>query len=81
MALLLRGRALALALGCVGGLAVLLLLGLQSHLTLLHSLSLGSLLHGHLLSLLGVHAGPKATIAAGGLFLATKCGGVDKVAG
>jgi hypothetical protein len=70
---------LALALGCIGGLAVLQLLGLQSHLALLHGLGLGSLLHGHLLSLLGVHARPKAARAIGGLFLATDAGGVDKV--
>lgn len=79
MALLLSGRALALALGCIGGLAVLLLLRLQLHLTLLHSLGLGSLLHGKLLRLLRVHARPKASDIARRLLLATEGGRVDKV--
>ena len=80
MALLLSRRALALALGGIGGLAVLLMLGLQLHLTLLHSLGLGGLLHGHLLSLLRVHARPKTADVAGTcLFLATESVGVDKV--
>jgi hypothetical protein len=80
MALLLSRRALALALGGIGGLAVLLLLGLQLHLALLHGLGLGGLLHGDLLGLLGVHAGPKtADIARTCLFLATESVWVDKV--
>lgn len=80
MALLLSRRALALALGCIGGLAVLLLLGLQLHLTLLHGLSLGGLLHGNRLSLLRVHARPKAADIAGTcLFLASQSVWVDKV--
>jgi hypothetical protein len=82
MALLLSRRALALALGGIGGLAILLLLGLQLHLTLLHGLGLGGLLHGDLLSLLRVHARPKAAdIARTCLFLATKSVWVDKVGG
>jgi hypothetical protein len=80
MALLLSRRALALALGRIGGLAVLLLLCLELHLALLHGLSLGGLLHGNLLSLLRVHAGPKtANIAGTCLFLATESVWVDKV--
>jgi hypothetical protein len=80
MALLWSRRALALAVGSIGGLAVLLLLGLQFHLTLLHGLSLGGLLHGNLLSLLRVHARPKTAHVAGTcLFLASKSVWIDKV--
>jgi len=80
MALLLSRRALALVLGGIGGLAVLLLLGLQLHLALLHGLCLGGLLHGDLLSLLRVHARPKtADVARTCLFLATESVWVDEV--
>lgn len=78
MALLLSRRALALVLGSIGSLAVLLLLSLQLHLTLLHRLSLSSLLHGDLLSLLRVHARPETTDIAGRLILAAKGVWVDK---
>lgn len=80
MALLLSGRALALALGCIGGLAVLLLLSLQLHLALLHGLSLGSFLHGDLLGLLRVHTRPD-TADVRWLVLADNGVGVDKVCG
>lgn len=79
MALLGRALALAVVLGSIGDLAVLGVLSLEFHLALLNSLGLGSLLHGSLLSLLAVHAGPQTTNIAGWLLVATNAVRVDKV--
>ena len=75
---LLRRRGLALALRAVGSLAVLRMLGLELHLSLLDGVDLGSLLHGGLLCLLRVHARPQAANVAGLLFLAANAVRVDE---